>query len=179
MIRTTPFRSAASGLLLALSLIQATPAFSAQRDIDLLQSYVGDWSGRGTMGTIEGEESVKCSLAVTTSSVPTSVNFNGRCALAGGTVSLKGTMKYAEERNRYEAVLNSDIAFIQGQTAVGRRSGSGIVFTMRPTNPDTNADLNVDVDMTLKDGVISVNAKVTDTASGASTTAKVPLAKKS
>jgi hypothetical protein len=166
-----------SGLLLAFALTQTAPALSAQRDIDLLQSYVGDWSGKGSLGTVDGEETVKCSLAVTSSS-PTRVQFNGRCAIAGGTVSLKGTMGFIEERGRFEAVLNSNVNFLQNQVAVGRRSGSGLVFTMQPTNPDTDADLNVDVDLALKNGIISVNAKVTDTASGNSTTAKVPLEKK-
>ena len=178
MIRTATFRPIVCGLVLALAVAQAAPALSSQKDLDLLNSYVGDWSGRGIMGTGDSQETVKCSLAVT-SSTQVSVNFNGRCALAGGTVSLKGTMKYAEERNRFEAVLNSNVKFLEGQIAVGRRTSAGLVFTMRPTNPDTNSDLDVAVDMALKNGVITVDAKVTDTASGAQTSAKVPLEKKS
>jgi len=178
MIRSSLFRPVLSGLVLALALSQAAPALSSQRDLDMLQSYVGSWSGRGSMGAGDTEETVKCTLSVT-SSTQVSVNFNGRCALAGGTVSLKGTMKYAEERNRFEAVLNSNVSFLQDKIAIGRRSGSGIVFTMRPTNPDTDADIDVAVDMALKNGIITVDARVTDTGSGARTTAKVPLEKKS
>ena len=179
MIRSSYFRPILTGFILALALVQAAPTLAAQRDVDLLQSYVGSWTGRGTMGSGDNEETVKCSLAVTSGNMPTRVQFNGRCALAGGTVSLKGTMGFIEERNRFEAILNSDITFLQGQTAIGRRSGSGIVFTMRPSNPDTNSDLDIAVDMALKSGIITVDAKVTDTASGNSTTAKVPLEKKS
>ncbi len=178
MIRSSLFRPVITGLFLALALAQTAPAVAAQRDIDMLQTYVGDWSGRGSMGTGDNEETVKCRLNVT-SSRPERVTFNGLCALAGGTVSLKGTMGYIEERNRFEAVLNSDIGFLQDKVAVGRRSGSGIIFNMRPTDPETNKDLDVAVDLALKNGVITFNAKVTDTASGATTTAKVPLEKKS
>ncbi len=178
MIRSPLLRPAVAGFVLALAMAQAAPALASQRDIDLLQSYVGDWTGRGSMGTSDSKETVKCSLAVT-SAVPTRVQFNGRCALAGGTFSLKGTMGYIEERNRFEAVLNSNVSFLQDQIAVGRRSGSGIIFTMQPSDAGTNANFNVDVDFALKNGTITVNAKVTDTSSGTTTTAKVPLSKKS
>jgi len=178
MIRSSVFRPMISGLFLALALAQTAPALAAQKDIEMLQTYVGDWSGRGSMGTGDSEETVKCRLNVT-SARPERVSFNGLCALAGGTVSLKGTMGFIAERNRFEAVLNSNVGFLQDKIAVGRRSGSGIVFTMRPTNPETNADLDVAVDLALKNGVITFKAKVTDTASGATTTANVPLEKKS
>lgn len=178
MIRYSLFRPAISGLLLALALVQAAPAFAAQRDLEILQTYVGDWSGRGTMGAGDNEETVVCSLKVTSAREST-VTFDGKCAFAGARVSLKGAMGFVEERNRFEAVLNSDVGFLQDKIAIGKRSGSGIVFTMRPTDPETNAELDVAVDLALKNGIITFHAKVTDVASGATTTANVPLEKKS
>ena len=123
---------------------QAAPALSRQGDLDLLQSYVGDWQGRGTLGVNDKHESVKCSLAVT-SSEPTRVQFNGRCALAGGTITLKGTMGYFEERNQFEAVLNSEWPSPRTDRH-RRRAASGIVFTIRPKDPETNTDIDMDVD---------------------------------
>ena len=117
MIRTSVFRPIISGLFLALALAQTAPALAAQQDIDMLQAYVGSWKGFGNMGTGEKEETVGCKLTVT-SSRPDRVTFNGQCALAGGAVKLYGTMGYIEEKNRFEAVLNSSSSFLQDKVAI-------------------------------------------------------------
>ncbi len=163
-----------SGLIFALALSQADPAIASQSDINLLQSYVGDWEGRGVMTTSGEQESVKCKLAVTSSS-PTRVQFNGQCAIAGGAVSLKGTLGYIEEHNRFEATGSSNV--IKKIVAVGRRSGSAIDFTMRQMDAETNSWIDLVVGLSLRNDVINVNAEITYTNSGVTSVAKVPLQK--
>ena len=172
----TVLRPALAGVALAASLAVAAPVGASQADLDLLQSYVGQWEGRGAMQASGEEETVKCKLNVTTSA-PNKVQFNGQCAIAGGAISLKGTLGYFSETNRFEATGTSNA--IEHVVAVGKRRGSGIDFTMRPVDPDTNAELDVVVGISLSTNTITVKAKVTDPTSGASTTANVPLGRKS
>lgn len=176
MTSMTLTRSLASAGLVALALMAPASAFAGPKDIEVLQSYVGEWEGRGTFGGGSDGESVKCKLGVT-SSEPTKVQFNGRCSLAGGAVTIRGSLGYIEERRRYEATMTSDAAF--GGVAIGKRNGSGIDFTMKPAEGETDGDYAINAGLSLKDGKIVVKATITETASGASTTANVPMEKKS
>ncbi len=170
------FRPALAALVLAVAIIPAGSAIAAQRDLDLLQSYVGQWQGRGSFGTGDNAESVKCKLTVSRSS-PTRVQFNGQCAMAGGAISLYGTLGYIEERNRFEATGSSNV--IDKVVAIGRRNGSGIDFNMRPVDDETNEAYDIIVGLGLRDDYIMVKAQVTDVDSGKKLTADVPLEKKS
>ena len=172
----TLFRPFVSVVLVAFALILPGAAAAGQRDVQLLQSYVGTWEGRGTFGVGDNAETIKCRLSVT-SSEPTRVQFNGRCALAGGGVTIKGTLGYIEDKNRYEATMTSDAAF--NGVAIGRRTGSGIDFSMQPTDDDDNTVYNVRAGLSLRDDTIVVKAKITDPESGASSQAEVPMDKKS
>jgi hypothetical protein len=165
---------AIAGLAAALSITSAGPSVAAQRDLDLLQSYVGDWRGTGSMNTASGEETVRCKLDVKRASAE-KVNYNGRCTLAGGNLSINGTLAYISERNRYEAIMSSNTTF-SGQ-AIGRRSGSGINFNLEERDPDTGSTIKVNVGLALRSEKIEVDFKLTDTASGNSTRAKVPFSK--
>ncbi|MBU1174001.1 MAG: hypothetical protein KKH72_01260 [Alphaproteobacteria bacterium] len=169
-------RPVLSALLVALALIAPEAATAGQKDIQVLQSYVGSWEGRGTFGTDAEAESIKCRLTVTSAESAT-VQFNGICALAGGSVNIRGSLGYFETKNRYEATMTSNAAF--GGTAIGRRSGSGIDFTMQPTDPDSGANYSVKAGLSLRDDAIVVKASITDSKSGYTSQADVPMKKKS
>lgn len=163
----------ATGALLA-GLAVASPVFAAKADIDLLKSYIGTWRGTGVTNAAGGDESIRCRMDIKPNG-ETKVVYNGRCALAGGNVSINGTMAFVVEANRYEAVMSSNTAF-QG-VAIGKRRGNNVSFNMRERNPDTGAEYSIDADMALKSGDIEVVFTLTEIASGKKIIATVPFKK--
>lgn len=158
---------------MTLSPMLSTPALSAQADLDLLKSYVGDWRGRGTVDRQGNEESVVCKLGVASNGV-TKVTLSGACSLAGGKLVWNGTMAYVPEQDRYIAIISSNAAY-SGQ-AVGKRGNKGIVFDLREID-DKDGKRDVSVALALREDVINVDLKVTDAKTGRITHAKVPLSK--
>lgn len=152
----------------------AGPVEAAQRDLDILQSYVGDWRGRGTMGEGDAEETVVCKLDITRSSSE-KINFKGRCTLAGKALAINGTMAYLSQNRRFEAVMSSNTYF--SGVAIGHRSGSTIKFNLSERDPDTGSTVKINIGMALTNSTININFRLTDSASGQSTVAKVPFTK--
>lgn len=151
-----PLLSAAT---LAVALAVSAPAQAAQADLNLIQSYVGDWRGSGAMTNSDGNtETVRCTLGVTRSTAE-KINFRGRCALAGANLSMNGTMAYLESTNRYEAVLTSNTSF--SGNAIGRRSGNTVTFNIASTNENGEA-ANVRAGFGLTNGKINVDFTVTN-----------------
>ena len=116
---------ALAGLLLVAPLSVA-PAMAAKADVELLQSYVGDWRGKGEMVGAE-TETVVCRLSLSKGNQD-KVNYSGRCSLAGTVLSVNGTLAYNDGANRFEAAMSSNATF--SGLAVGKRQGGGIVFSM-------------------------------------------------
>lgn len=152
----------------------SAPALSAPADIELLKSYIGDWKGRGTTTNGGNTETVVCKLDITNSD-QSKVKYNGRCTLAGGNLSIAGTLAFVEDKNRFEAVMSSNTTF--SGVAIGQRRGSGIDFRLKDRNEETGADITINAGMALKSGNIEVDFSVTDTASGNRIIAKVPFSK--
>lgn len=159
---------------LLVSMPLAAPSFAAQSDIDLLESYIGDWKGRGTTTSNGNTETVVCRLGIT-SGEQAKVNYHGRCTLAGGNLSIAGTMAYISDSNRFEAVMSSNTAF--SGIAVGRRRGGGIDFKLKDRNEKTGADFTIDAGIALKGGDIEVKFSVTEASSGNKVVAIVPFKK--
>lgn len=144
---------------LAAALALSALAHAAQADLNLIQSYVGDWRGSGAMTNADGNsETVRCTLGVTRSTAE-KINFRGRCALAGANLSMNGTMAYLEATNRYEAVLTSNTSF--SGNATGRRSGNTVTFNISSTNEDGES-ANVRAGFGLSNGKINVDFTVTN-----------------
>ena len=123
-MRAMPHLALAGALAFAgapvLSGLSATPAFAAKADLDLIQSYVGNWRGRGPMTNgDQKKETVVCRLEITRSTQE-KIGFSGRCALAGGNLSMNGTMAYIVAANRYEAIITSNTEFTG--TAIGMKA---------------------------------------------------------
>jgi hypothetical protein len=148
---------------------------AAQADIDLLYTYIGEWRGRG-MATYRdtGEsESILCRMTIQRSA-STKVSFVGRCSMAGGGVTITGSVGFSDANNRYEAIATT--ASYQGQ-AIGRRRGDGIQFTMTQTNPDDGSTLEIDMALALNDAEIAVDFGVLNPEDGWGLDADVPFEK--
>jgi hypothetical protein len=89
--------AALAGLLAAAG---AAPALAAPADVALLQSYIGDWRGRGVL-IGANTETVVCRMSLTQGNQD-KVNYSGRCSLAGTQLSVAGTMAYVEANRRFE-----------------------------------------------------------------------------
>lgn len=154
----------------------ALPAAASQADIDLLQSYVGNWSGRGeTVYSQTGKgETVACKMTINTANVPSKLNYRGKCAIAGGVVNMNGTVAYVEQANHYEAVMTSNTPF-KG-TAIGKRSGNSLSLNLRDTT-DTGEAYDISSSLTLKGDNIIVDFLVTNVATGDTISASVPFNK--
>lgn len=159
---------------MAIFLAPATPAFSAQADLDLLQSYVGSWKGRGETTSSGNTETLVCKLDITKSST-NKVGYNGRCSLAGGNLSIAGTMAYVVERKRFEAVMSSNTSF--SGVAIGKRNGKGIAFELRDKNKENGKDYAIDAGIALNGEEISVDFTVLEVSSGKKILATVPFKK--
>lgn len=161
-------------LIAAATIVPAAPALSAQADIDLLKSYVGDWRGRGKTTTANGTETVVCKLDITDSAAA-KIKYSGRCTLAGGNLSIAGTMAYIAERRRFEAVMSSNTAF--SGIAIGKRRGRSIDFQLRDRDPETGAEFQINAGIALNGENINVLFSVLEKATGKKITASVPFKK--
>jgi len=152
---------ALAGLTIA-TMTAAAPAFAAKADVELVQSYVGAWKGSSELaGKFQGKEGgkVSCKMSLSPGNGD-KVNFSGNCALAGTTMTVKGTIVYNDAGKRYEAAMTSNVSF--SGTAIGKRQGNGIVFSFKEKDKDVEGfgGLDVSASITLNPGKINVNFNV-------------------
>ncbi len=160
---------ALAGLVLSSA---AVPAFAAPADVALLQSYIGEWRGRGTLYGAT-QESVVCRLSLSQGNQD-KVNYNGRCTLAGTTLSVAGTMAYIDASKRFEAVMSSNVTF--NGVAVGQKRGQNLIFNLREREKDEEGkDLNITSQIHLSRDAIQVVFEVVYVESGDSLRAEVPF----
>jgi hypothetical protein len=171
-----PLRLVALAGLLAVAPLSAAPAYAAAADIALLKAYEGDWRGRGQLIGAE-TESVVCRLSLTPGNQD-KINYNGRCTMAGTSVSVSGTLAYNDAARRYEAAMTSNVTFTG--LAIGKKQGNNIVFNLREKNKDEEGrELTVTAAITLGGGgeKISVDFGVVFNATGETLKASVPFTK--
>lgn len=164
--------------LTALSLMSAAaPAFAAKADTDLLQSYVGDWRGKGKakLASTGENETVLCKMSFTESG-NNKIGLNGRCSLAGSTLSMRGTVGYIEDKRRFEAVMSSNTSF-QG-VAVGKRSGKNLSFALNNVKSDSNDAFDIAVSLKLSGKSINVRFDILHKKSGGKSVATIPFSKR-
>ncbi|MFT6659189.1 hypothetical protein [Maritalea sp.] len=164
--------------LAAVSLISsALPAFAAKADLDLLQSYVGDWRGKGQakLASTGENETVLCKMSFTESS-QTKIGLDGKCSLAGSTLSMRGTVGYVADLRRFEAVMSSNTSF-QG-VAVGTRSGKNLSFSLDNVKSETDDAFDIAVSLKLNGGEINVRFDIIHNASGGKSVAIIPFSKR-
>lgn len=172
----TNFNRLAGSLVLAgaLFLGALAPALAGPAEVALLQSYIGEWRGRGTL-TGANVETVVCRLDLTQGNQD-KVNYNGRCSLAGTQLSVAGTMAYIEASRRYEAVMSSNATF--SGVAVGQKRGKGLVFNLRERDEDEEGkELAISAQISLAQDAIGVLFDVIYVENGDSLRAEVPFSR--
>lgn len=166
--------SRAAALAGLLSVSGAAPALAAPADVALLQSYIGDWRGRGVL-VGANTETVVCRMSLTQGNQQ-KVNYSGRCTLAGTQLSVAGTMAYIESSRRFEAAMSSNATFTG--IAVGQKRGNGLIFNLRERDKDEEGkDLNISAQITLNGDAIDVVFEVVYVESGDSLRAEVPFSR--
>jgi hypothetical protein len=151
-----------------------TGASAGPNELALLESYVGAWKGRGVLIGAE-KESVVCRLSISKGNGD-KVNYSGRCALAGQTVSVNGTLAYIDARRRYEAAMTTNAGFTG--VAIGQKRGDGVAFDLRERTADEEGnDLQITAGINLVPGQIAVQFNVVFVSSGDSISATVPFTK--
>ena len=168
---------ALAGLFSAALFSAATvsgPALAAKADIALLQSYIGNWKGRGQLIGAESE-TVVCRLNLTQGNQD-KVNYAGRCSLAGNSLSVNGTLAYNDGAKRYEAAMTSNATF--NGLAVGKKSGNGVVFNLRERGEDEEGnEMTITAQIALNSGKINVEFNIVFNATGDQLRASVPFSK--
>ncbi len=161
-------------MLLCSALFITPPAFSAQKDVDLLNSYIGNWKGSGKLLTDGNSETIRCKLSVT-DSPGSKIGYKGRCAVAGANISIAGTMAFIEEKKRFEAVMSSSTSF--SGVAIGNRIKNGINFYLKDRNAETGDKYEIKSSIDLNGDIIGINFSVTNTTTNRVIKAKIPFSK--
>lgn len=155
-------RAAALAGLTVLSMSAPLPAHAAKADVELIQSYIGTWKGASEVkGKFRGKDGgrVSCSMSMSPGNGD-KVNFSGNCALAGTTMTVRGTIVYNDAGKRYEAAMTSNVSF--SGVAIGKRQGKGIQFTFKEKDKEVDGmgGLDVNASILLNPERIAVNFDV-------------------
>ena len=164
--------------LTVLSMSATAPAFAAKADVELIQSYLGTWKGGSELnGQFRGKPAgkVSCSMSLSPGNGD-KVNFAGNCALAGTTMTVKGTIVYNDAGKRYEAAMTSNVSF--SGIAIGKRQSGGILFSFKEKNQEVDGmgGLDVNASILLNPEKIAVNFDVAFD-NGEKLSASVPFTK--
>ena len=163
----------AAGLFISFC-AASSAAFAAPADVQLLQSYIGEWKGRGVL-TGADSESVVCKLSLREGN-DDKVVYSGRCALAGTNLAIKGTLAYVDASQQYEAAMTSNAKFTG--VAVGRKSGNGVVFNLKEKSSDDDGKpMTISAVVALQGGAIGVEFNVVFNETGDVIKASVPFTK--
>jgi len=166
-------RTVALAGLFSVALFSA-PAMAAKADVALLQSYIGQWKGRGQLVGAESE-TVVCRLTLSPGNQD-KVNYAGRCSLAGTALSVNGTLAYNDAKSRYEAAMTSNATF--SGLAIGKKSGNGVVFNLKETGEDeAGKPMTMTAQIALNGGAINVQFNVVFNETGDQLRASVPFSK--
>lgn len=116
-------RSALLGV--GLVALLSVSAFAGPAETALLGGYAGGWKGSGKVTGIENG-AVDCTMKFSASKSG-KLSYSGRCDFGSGTAGFTGAMQYNDAARRFEAVTSAQ--GVSG-SAVGKRQGGGIVFSM-------------------------------------------------
>lgn len=165
--------AATAGLFMLAGTIGPAVAASAASAAAYLESYLGNYRG---VGQVRGQdnEDINCRMSMTSGN-GNDVNYHGRCLMAGANLSIAGTITYNAARSQFEAAMTSNTAF--SGTAVGRRVGDDVVFSLKQRAIERGSEYAIAVGITLHGGGVDVDFQVVDQASGKMTKAIVPFRK--
>jgi hypothetical protein len=153
----------------------AAPALSGQAEIDLLSSYIGEWSGDSVLKGGAEDEPFRCRLKVS-KGVQAKINYSGRCALVNSNLSVAGTIAFDDASGRYLAAMSSNVGFT-GQ-AQGVKQGNNISFDLDTQQIDRGGNqVRIGADIALINDQITVDFEVEFNNSGEILRAKVPFSR--
>lgn len=161
--------------LLAVQMAIVAPA-SAQSELALLESYVGDWRGDSALVGGDRNEPFRCRLGVAKGNIGR-INYTGRCTLVNATLSISGTIAYSETNRRFEAAMSSNAGYTG--LAVGQRNGERISFDLREQQKDrAGSDVRIGARILLVgNNSITVDFEVEFNNSGEILKASVPFSR--
>ena len=108
-------------MLAAVFALGVSPALAGPAETAFLSKLAGTWTGSGT---ITGDETGKVDCKLTLSGTD-KVNFRGLCdAGTFGPQDYSGVLTFDQKSGKYLARSN-------GQTVIGVKSGSSVVFTSK------------------------------------------------
>ena len=143
--------------------------------IELLQTYIGDWRGEGALVGGDQPEPFRCRLGVSQGNL-NKINYTGRCTLVNATLSISGTIAYVDAESRYEAAMSSNAGYTG--LAIGRINGSTISFDLREQAKDrAGSDVRIGARILLVGESITVDFEVEFNNSGDVLTASVPFSR--
>jgi hypothetical protein len=174
-MRKFSWRLVALGAAVA-GLAAVTPASAGPKELALLSSYVGEWSGSGTLVGGANPEPFSCRLTIDKGN-QSKINYAGRCTVTTMNLSVTGTIAYDDPSRTYQAIMNTNIAF-KG-TAIGRISGDKITFDLAEKQADRAGNavkLGAQI-ILIGANSITVNYQVEFNDSGKVLTASVPFQK--
>jgi hypothetical protein len=154
-----------------LAFATAPAALAGPADVALLQSYVGNYVGSGTMSG-NPPQKITCRLSLQPGTEG-KVTYNGRCSTGGASMSMTGVFAFVG--NHFEAAMSSTGG--QTGTAVGQRRGNGVAFTSKAHENSTGHDRTVTSTLTLANGAIKVDFSLLDGQTGKTTSGSIPFAK--
>lgn len=148
-------------------------AATAQPELELLTSYVGNWRGEGALVGGDRNEPFRCRLSIAKGN-QTKVNYTGRCTLVNTTLSISGTIGYNDKAKQYEAAMSSNAGFTG--LAIGRQGAGQISFDLRERQKDRGgSDVRIGSRIVLVGESITVDFEVEFNDSGEVLTASVPF----
>jgi hypothetical protein len=148
-------------------------SLAAAADVSLLQSYVGDYVGSGTLSGTGKPEAVKCRLSLR-SPGNGSVTYTGRCSAVSANFSMAGIFAFVG--NHYEAAMSSSSG--QTVTVVGQKRSGGIVFRSSQKESEGGQNSTISSSLALLGGSISIEFKVQDNATGETSSGAIPFARR-
>lgn len=151
----------------------AGTAQAGQAEVDLLQSYIGSYSGSSVLEGADKPESFRCRLTVAQGN-NAKINYSGRCSLVNMNLSVAGTISFNDATRRYEAAMSSNAGFTG--TAIGVKQGDRISFNLSEKEKDRGGnDVRIGSRISLSGDTITVDFEVEFNNSGDLLTAKVPF----
>jgi hypothetical protein len=156
-----------------LSFLAAAPASAGQAEIDLLSSYVGGWSGAGTLVGGDQPQPFKCRMSIA-KGAQSKINYSGRCTLEDMNLSVAGTIAFDDSSHTYQAAMSSNAGFTG--YAVGVRHGDRIDFGLAQERNDQRGSIvRIGARIHLISGFITIDYEVEFNNSGQVLHATVPF----
>jgi hypothetical protein len=159
----------------ALFGLTAAPVQAGQAELELLSSYVGNWSGAGVMVGGEAPESFKCRMTVAKGN-QAKINYSGRCSLVNMNLSVSGTIGFDDAIKRYQAAMSSNAGYTG--LAIGKIEGEKIAFNLSEKQTDRGGNVvRIGSKILLVDDKITVDFEIEFNNSGQVLTASVPFSR--